>query len=193
VRLGFEPVREAIPIWSGALLERSLELTGEVFDGWIPGLMPFEHIAWAMQYIDTGLARAGRSRRDITIAPTTSVIVTDEPAASGGLDSRPVGGERFGIAMYYGNPTSPYAVAARHVGFDAAVDAIQEAYASGGARAAAGAVPVDLVRSVAIVGTAEECRHQIAERRAGGVDLIGVSLPAPTRAACEPILAGLLG
>jgi alkanesulfonate monooxygenase SsuD/methylene tetrahydromethanopterin reductase-like flavin-dependent oxidoreductase (luciferase family) len=42
VRLGFAPVRERIPIWMAALLPKSLELAGEIADGWVPTLSPGE-------------------------------------------------------------------------------------------------------------------------------------------------------
>jgi alkanesulfonate monooxygenase SsuD/methylene tetrahydromethanopterin reductase-like flavin-dependent oxidoreductase (luciferase family) len=184
VRLGFEPVRESIPIWSGSMLGKSLELTGEVFDGWIPGLMPFEHVEWAMGHIDTGLARSGRDRSAIAVVPTTSVQLAA---------SKAMAGERYGIAMYYGSPTSPYAKAAGQVGFADEVAAIQEAYRGGGAKAAAAEVPDRLVRSVGIVGdTWGDCRDEIERRLASGVDRITIGIPAPTREACEQILTELV-
>jgi alkanesulfonate monooxygenase SsuD/methylene tetrahydromethanopterin reductase-like flavin-dependent oxidoreductase (luciferase family) len=183
VRLGFEPSRP-VPIWSGALLGKSLALTGELFDGWIPGLMPYEHVAWAMERIGAGLAATGRDRSAFAVVPTCSVVVEA---------SRGFSGEKYGIAMYYGNPTSPYSVAAREVGWASAVEAIQEAYAGGGAKQAAAAVPDELVRRVAIVGTSwEHCGDLLAERLADGVDRVTISLPAPTRAECEPILRALI-
>jgi alkanesulfonate monooxygenase SsuD/methylene tetrahydromethanopterin reductase-like flavin-dependent oxidoreductase (luciferase family) len=183
VRMGFEPMRHT-PIWSGALLGKSLELTGEVFDGWIPGLMPLEHVAWGLERIGSGLATSGRSRADFSVVPTSSVVLED---------SKGFGGEKYGLAMYYGNPTSPYAQAARQVGYEDAVVAIQEAYRGGGAKQAAAVVPDALVRSVAIVGsTWEECRDHISERLAGDIDRITVSLPVLTREASEPILRALL-
>jgi alkanesulfonate monooxygenase SsuD/methylene tetrahydromethanopterin reductase-like flavin-dependent oxidoreductase (luciferase family) len=183
VRMAFEPARH-VPIWSGALLGRSLELTGELFDGWIPGLMPLEHVTWGLERIDAGLARTGRERAAFSVVPTSSVVVED---------SKGFAGEKYGIAMYYGNPTSPYSKAARAVGYDAEVLAIQEAYRSGGAKAAAAAVPDDLVRSVAIVGrTWDDCRDEIARRLAGDIDRITVSLPTLVRAEAEPILRALV-
>lgn len=183
VRLGFEPEHGPVPLWSGSLLAKSLELTGELFDGWIPGLMPLEHIAWGMGHIQTGLDRAGRQRSAITVAPTTSVVIGEKRIAA----------EQYGIALYYGPPTSPYAAAASAVGFDAEVRAIQQAYRDGGARAAAAAVAEELVRSVAVVGdSAGACRDLIAGRLDGGVDRISVGLPAPTAESCEPLLKSLV-
>lgn len=183
VRLGFEPAHGATPIHSGALLPRSLELTGEVFDGWIPGLMPVEHVEWGLAHIGRGLERSARDRSAVTVAPTTSVVLDED---------RSMAAERYGIAMYYGSPTSPYAKAAAQVGFADEVAAIQEAYRGGGAKQAASAVSDGLVRSVAVVGSPEECRDELAARRERGIDRITVGLPAPTREQCEPILRALI-
>jgi alkanesulfonate monooxygenase SsuD/methylene tetrahydromethanopterin reductase-like flavin-dependent oxidoreductase (luciferase family) len=183
VKLAFEPQFGHIPIWSGALLESSLGLTGEIFDGWMPGLMPFEHVQWGLEHIDRGLALSDRGRESIIVAPTTSVCADEAKALAG---------ERFAIAMYYGSAGSPYATAASKVGFADDVAAIQKAYTSGGARGAASAVSDRMVRSVAIVGSHDQCRDEIGMRLSSGVDRISIGLPATTRQGCEPILRGLI-
>jgi len=185
VRLGFEPVRPRIPIWMGALLERSLELCGELADGWMPTLLPVECLAAGRTAIARGAARAGRALEAIEVAPTVQLLVADDP-------QRVLPMLKFAVAIYYGPENSPYARAAAPLGYREDVARVAAAYASGGSQAAAAATSDALARSIGIVGPIEECRRQLEQLVAAGADRILVGMPAPTRAACEPILQGIL-
>jgi hypothetical protein len=57
-------------------------------------------------------------------------------------------------------------------------DLFEQAYLDGGAKRASAAVSDRLARSISIVGPLADC--------------LFVSLPAPTRAECEPLLAGII-
>lgn len=185
VKLTFTPVRERIPIWLGSLLPRSTELCGELGDGWMATLFPADGLASGREALARGAAKAGREPADVTVAPTMNLMVTEEPAAALGV-------MKFGVAIYYGPPNSPYTKAAAAIGYADDVAAVTDAYTQGGSGAAAAAVSDRLARSMSIVGTIDECRAQIAAMLAGAADQVVLGMPAATRAACEPILAGLL-
>jgi len=184
VKLGFEPVRERIPIWLAALLPQSLELTGEIADGWMPTLVPVEMIASARAAIARGAARAGRDPKEITIAPTLNLMVTDDPDAALPL-------LKFAVAIYYGPDNSPYARAAASLGYADDVAAIVGQYATGGSSAAAKVVSDRLARSIAVAGPLVDCRRQIGEVLRSGADRVILGMPAGTRAECEPIFSAL--
>ncbi|MCP4815097.1 MAG: LLM class flavin-dependent oxidoreductase, partial [Planctomycetaceae bacterium] len=78
VKLAFKPVREEIPIWYGAVLEKGLETCGEVADGWIPANLPVECINWGRGVIEQGAAKADRNAEGITIAPTFQLAVHED-------------------------------------------------------------------------------------------------------------------
>jgi alkanesulfonate monooxygenase SsuD/methylene tetrahydromethanopterin reductase-like flavin-dependent oxidoreductase (luciferase family) len=99
---------------------------------------------------------------------------------------------KFGIAMYYGQDNSPYARAAAALGYAEDVEALQVAYREGGAEKATASVSHRLAHSVSIVGTVSECRSRIDQLLCEGADRLFVTLPAPTRAECEPILSGII-
>jgi alkanesulfonate monooxygenase SsuD/methylene tetrahydromethanopterin reductase-like flavin-dependent oxidoreductase (luciferase family) len=184
VKLGFEPVRERLPIWLAALLPRSLDLAGEAADGWMPTLVPIECVADGRAAIARAAAKAGRDVAEITIAPTLNLVVTGEP-------ERALPALKFAVAIYYGPENSPYARAAAVLGYDEDVAEVAKAYAAGGSRAAAQAVSDRLALSMSIVGPIDECRRRVAEILAGGADRVILGLPAATRAECEPIFASL--
>lgn len=185
VKLGFQPVRERVPIWMGALLEKSLELCGELADGWMPTLLPIECIAKGREAIARGAARAGRDPTQVTVAPTVQLLVHDDPTAVLPM-------LKFAAAIYYGPANSPYARAAAPLGYAEDVERVGAAYAEGGSKAAAEATSDALARSLGVLGPLQDCREQLDGLLAGGADRVLVGMPAGTRAECEPILEGIV-
>jgi alkanesulfonate monooxygenase SsuD/methylene tetrahydromethanopterin reductase-like flavin-dependent oxidoreductase (luciferase family) len=185
VKLAFEPLREDIPIWHGALLHRGVQLCGEMADGWFPANLPADCIGWGRENLASAATSIGRDPGAVKIAPTFQLLVNDDPA-----NVLPMA--KFLIAMYYGQENSPYARAAAALGFEDDVAAVQAAYGEGGAKMAEGAVSDRIARSTSIVGPLADCRAQIDELLKARADRVFVTLPAATRAECEPILAGII-
>jgi alkanesulfonate monooxygenase SsuD/methylene tetrahydromethanopterin reductase-like flavin-dependent oxidoreductase (luciferase family) len=185
VKLGFEPLRESIPIWHGALLEKSLRLCGELADGWIPNLLPEEGIAAGRAALTEAATAAGRDPAAVKVVPGMQLMVGEDSQALLQL-------LKFGIAVYYGPGTSPYAKAAANLGYADDVAAVQAAYAEGGSAAAIEAASDALTASIAIVGSIGDCRERVGTLHEAGADILTVTLPAATRSDCEPVLEGII-
>ena len=185
VKLGFTPVREAIPIWHGALLEKSLRLCGEKADGWIPTLVPVAAIAPGREAIAEAARLAGRAAGSVAIVPNMQLLVGEDPQQLLQMI-------KFGVAVYYGPPNSPYARAAAKLGYAEDVQIICDAYAEGGSAAAMAVASDELAGSVGIVGDIPACRSQVSDLLDSGIDRLLLSLPAATRQECEPILEGIV-
>jgi alkanesulfonate monooxygenase SsuD/methylene tetrahydromethanopterin reductase-like flavin-dependent oxidoreductase (luciferase family) len=185
VKLSFEPVRKRIPIWHGALLDKSLALCGEKADGWFPNLLPMAGFNHNKKIISASSVGAGRDADAVTIVGGMQLMVGDDPSPLLQM-------LKFGVAVYYGPATSPYAKAAAGLGYADDVAEVQTAYAEGGSQAAIEATSDQLAGAVAVVGPIEDCRSRVAEILNGSSDLLSVTLPAPTREACEPILEGII-
>jgi alkanesulfonate monooxygenase SsuD/methylene tetrahydromethanopterin reductase-like flavin-dependent oxidoreductase (luciferase family) len=185
VKLSFQPLREEIPIWHGAVLDKGLQVCGELADGWMPGNLPAECIGWGKDILASGVAASGRDLAAVTVAPTFQFLPHEDP-------DQVLPTAKFGLAMYYGQPSSPYARAAAALGYEEDVQEIQAAYQEGGAERASAAVSDRLARSTSIVGPVDECRARIDQLLSQGADRVFVTLPAPTRAECEPLLAGII-
>ncbi len=184
VKLGFAPLRERIPIWMGSLLPHSLALCGELADGWTPTMSPKQCLGPGAERIAVGAARIERDPGEVMIAPNLQVSVGDPAEVLASL--------KFSIAIYYGPPNSPYAKAAIGLGFRDEVEAVQQAYANGGSKAAAAATADHFALSIAITGSEADCRAEIDSLLSANADQVLVALPAPTRAECEPILEGII-
>ena len=185
VKLAFKPLREDIPVWHGAVLEKGLATCGEVADGWIPANLPAECISWGRDVIGRGAAVADRSVEDICIAPTFQLAVHDDV-------QQVLPMVKFGLGMYYGQASSPYARAAAALGYAEDVRELQAAYKEGGAEKASAAVSDRLANSVGIVGSLQDCRSRVDQLLADGAERLIVTMPAATRAGCEPVLEGII-
>jgi hypothetical protein len=78
------------------------------------------------------------------------------------------------------------------LGYEEDVAQLQAAYKEGGAKGATAAVSDRLARSVGVVGSIEECRARVETLLGEGADCLVVTMPAGTRADCEPLLEGII-
>jgi alkanesulfonate monooxygenase SsuD/methylene tetrahydromethanopterin reductase-like flavin-dependent oxidoreductase (luciferase family) len=88
------------------------------------------------------------------------VAVTDDVASARGL-------VRLAFAGYFAQPV--YNAYLRWCGFEAEARALSQAFARGDRAASAAALTDAMIDRIAILGTAERCREQIAEFVAAGV------------------------
>ncbi|HEX2028267.1 MAG TPA: LLM class F420-dependent oxidoreductase [Nitriliruptorales bacterium] len=143
------PLRERIPIYLAALGPRNVELAAGLAEGWLPIFYAPEREDVFAEPLRRGLAQRPPELGDLEIAATVQVALGDDlddcrdrmrPILSlyvGGMGSR----ER----NFYRDLTARY-------GFEAEADLIQDLYLAGDRRAAAAAVPDELVDMLTLVG-----------------------------------------
>jgi 5,10-methylenetetrahydromethanopterin reductase len=156
-RLDFHPIRSVVPIYIGARGPRALEVAGEVADGVIVGNVATpEGWRYALDHIERGRRRAGRSPAAITLVAWMYASIADDPRAA--LDairpmvatslvtSRPVL-DRLGIEM-----PPRFASIMEAAGWSTSREVT---------RRAAAEVPDDLARRFGLAGTVRDCRAQL--------------------------------
>lgn len=69
LKLNFHPLRNEIPVFLGAIGRKSVELTAEIADGWIPIFSSAEAFqeTWG-EHVEAGLAKGGRERSELEIS-----------------------------------------------------------------------------------------------------------------------------
>jgi 5,10-methylenetetrahydromethanopterin reductase len=160
------PARSDIPIFISASGPRMLELAGEVADGVIllVGLFP-EALAWALEQVDRGAAKAGRPRPHVAVF-AYGAIDDDEDRAIASARS---------IAAWFPQ-TAP--VICELAGLPASlVDDVRARYAGGEfqeAATAASLLPDSFVRRVALAGDAAHARERIRAVIDAGVNSVNV-------------------
>ena len=158
--------RPDIPVFISASGPKTLELAGEVADGVIllVGLFP-EALAWALEHVDRGAAKAGRPRPHIAVF-AYGAIGDDEEASMASART---------IAAWFPQ-TAPVVCELARVPAQV-VEEVRARYAGGEfqeAEEAARLLPDDFVRSVALAGDAAQARERIAAAVGAGADSVHV-------------------
>ncbi|MHB1486940.1 MAG: LLM class F420-dependent oxidoreductase [Acidimicrobiales bacterium] len=171
------PVRDAIPIYVASLGPANVAMTAELADGWLPILFIPEKAAsvWAEPL------EKGRAKRDDGLAPLE--VVAGGMLAVGEDVDHLVDAMRPMVALYVGGMGARgknfYNDLACRYGYEAEASKVQDLYLSGSKREAAAALPDDMVRSMALVGTEGFVRDRIAAYREAGVTMLNITPVGP--------------
>src|ERR687898_1732131 len=168
LKLNVHPVRNEIPIYLGAIGRKSVELSAEIADGWIPIFFSVDkwQDAWG-EHIEAGLEKGGRSREDFQVSPSVQVAIDGDLDAARGL-------VKAGLLLYLGGmgskKTNFYVDLTRRFGFAEVADEVQSLYLDGKREEAYAAIPDELVDATAMIGTESEVAERIEKLAAAGVD-----------------------
>jgi F420-dependent oxidoreductase-like protein len=170
LKLMLRPRRADIPIYLATIAPKSVALTAEIADGWLPIFVHPERFD-----DEFGPSIAG-AREGFDIAATVSVLVGDDVQAL--RDSL-----KPHLALYVGGMGAKgknfYNALVRRYGFEADAERVQELYLAGHQREAVAAVPDELVDAVALVGPKERIRDRLAAWRETSVTTLLVGSPQP--------------
>lgn len=164
--------RHEIPVYLGVGGEQTVRQAGEIADGWTPFLYSPRHADVLTAPLLEGLARAGRRREDVTVAPLVAAAVADDLEHA--RDAvRPV------LTLYFGGMGAAgknfYVDLAERYGHGASARACQDAYLAGDRAGAAAALTDDLCDEVALVATPATLADRLHAFAAAGVDLLVVA------------------
>jgi F420-dependent oxidoreductase-like protein len=170
LRLMNRPLRERIPMLLAAIGPKNVALAAEIFDEWQPFLF---HPELAELAFGEALA-AGRAKRDpalgkLGIAVQTFLLITDDSET----EAAALEGVRNHVALYVGGMGAKgknfYNTLFSRYGYANEAVAIQDLYLQGKKREAAGAVPDEFVRSIALIGPIGHIQHRVEAYREAGV------------------------
>lgn len=168
--LRFQPVRDHIPIHLATLNPKALELTATHADGWLPVMIPVDHLGTEVAAMRQRAVDAGRPPEAIeVVAPGVTVV------ASGAAREKAEVVQAGTTAFYIGRMGLYYARQLERFGFTSEVAAVKEAWAQGSA-AATMAVPPEMRTRLSCVGDLAAARERIALQAAAGIDIHRVSV-----------------
>jgi F420-dependent oxidoreductase-like protein len=188
LRLAVRPPREGIPVYLAAIGPRSLELAGELADGWLASFFAPEHAPGWLARIRTGRRRAGLGLGGFDVVATVPVALGPDVAACADA-VRPL------VALYVGGMGSRernfYADLAASMGFEAEARLVQARFLAGDRAGAEAAVPLAFIDQVALLGPVARVADRLAAYAEAGVTTLtlGASGSAPRRSA---LLRGLV-
>lgn len=170
---------EQVPIYLATLSPKSLELTGELADGWVGTSFMPEHADVFFTHIAAGAARAGRTLADLNLQAGGAVAFGDD------LD-RLLAPRRPGIAFTLGAMGSRqhnfYNAAYRRAGYEEEGLAVQRLWLDGRREEAAALVPDEMVIQSNLLGTEAMVRDRIRAYRDAGVTTLRIQPEGRTTA-----------
>lgn len=161
-----------LPIYLATLGPKSLELTGELADGWLGTSFVPEHADVLLDPIRAGAATAGRSLDDIDIQINAQLLVSDDVDA---LIERARPGMAFTLGGMGSATMNFYNAAYSRAGYADICQEVQRLWVAGDKAAAAAAVPDELVLSAYLIGDEQMVRDRVRAYAAAGVDTLRVA------------------
>ncbi|HLZ69862.1 MAG TPA: LLM class flavin-dependent oxidoreductase [Dehalococcoidia bacterium] len=155
-----------IPIYLATLSPKSLELTGELADGWLGTSFMPEHADVFFTHLRHGAEQAGRRLTNIDLQAGGAVAFGDDL-------ERLIAVRRPGLAFTLGAMGSRrhnfYNQAFRRAGFEEEALAVQRLWLDGQREQAAALVPDEMVLHANLLGTEEMVRERIRAYRNAGI------------------------
>jgi F420-dependent oxidoreductase-like protein len=178
-----------VPIYLATLSPRSLEMTGEIADGWLGTSFMPDHAGVFFDHIETGAKRAGRSLGALDLQAGGHVAFGDDV-------ERLVAARKPGLAFTLGAMGSRqhnfYNDAFKRAGYVDAATEVQRLWLDGKRDEAATRVPTDLALKVNLLGTEPMIRARLRVYQASGITTLRVDPGGPTLNARLETLARLL-
>ncbi len=161
-----QPANPGIPIYLATLTPRSLELTGELADGWIGTSFSPENAESFFPHIEAGAKKAGRSLSDLDLQVGGAVAFGDDVG-------RTMATRKQGLAFTLGAMGSArhnfYNAAFRRGAFaDVAIES-QRLWLEGKRDQAAHRIPDEMVAKTSLIGDDATVRERIRSYAAAGV------------------------
>jgi F420-dependent oxidoreductase-like protein len=178
LKLGFHPLRDAVPIYLAAVGPRNTELAGEIADGWLAVFFSPEHGAEQLDALRAGRATSGKELAGFDIVPTVPLVIGDDVATCAEL-------VRWYAALYLGGMGSReqnfYNQLATRMGFGDAAREVQDLYLDKRHRDAAAAVPLEFIDATSLLGPVERIAERMRAYAEAGVTTLSVSVFAADR------------
>lgn len=168
-----------LPIYLATLGPKSLELTGEVADGWLGTSFVPEHADVLLDPIRAGATKAGRSLDDIDIQINAQLAVSDDVDK---LIARARPGMAFTLGGMGSATTNFYNAAYSRAGYADVCAEVQRLWVEGDKAAAAAAVPEELVLSAYMIGDEDMVRARVRAYAAAGVNCLRIAPSGRTAA-----------
>jgi F420-dependent oxidoreductase-like protein len=172
------PVRDEIPIAVAALGAKSVELTAELADAWLPAF----YMAEGADAVWGKALRAGGAKRDPNRAPL-EIFAGGGVAIGEGLEAlRDLG--RPGMALYIGGMGARsknfYNDTFSKYGYEKDAKVIQDLYLAGKKDAAEAAIPQSYIDATSLIGPEGFVRDRLAALKESGVNALNVGFAGKT-------------
>src|SRR5579859_694543 len=165
--------RPHLPIYLATLGPKSLELTGELADGWLGTSFIPEHASLFFDPIAAGATRAGRTLADLDLQVAAGVVAFSDDVESLIAPRKP--GLAFTLGAMGSRQHNFYNDVYRRAGYADMALEVQDLWFKKQREAAAARIPDELVRKTNLIGTQEMVRERLRAHRHAGVNTLQVN------------------
>ena len=167
-----QPPRPDLPIYLATLGPKSLEMTGELADGWLGTSFIPEHADVFLEPLKKGLSKSGRKLSDLDIQVGGSFEISDDV-------EKLVAARRPAMAFTLGGmgsaKTNFYNDAFKRAGYEEAAVKVQSLWVDGKKEEAIRAVPEEMILKTSLIGTSDMIRERLRAYRDAGVTTMRLS------------------
>ena len=171
------PVRQNIPIWWASLMNKAVEATAELADGWLPIMFYPErsHQVWG-DSLKAGQAKRSSELPQLDIVAGGTVAIGEQ--FTGDTKQKILDMSRPMVALYVGGMGARdknfYNTVAKRYGFEAEAVEIQDLYLDGKKAEAAAAVPNEWLDGMSLVGPASYVKERLGAFKEAGVTTLNI-------------------
>ncbi len=163
---------QEFPIYLATLSPKSLELTGELADGWVGTSFMPEHADVFFDHIRKGAERAGRTLADIDLQAAAGAVAFGDDIEKLIAPRKP--GLAFTLGAMGSRQHNFYNAAYRRAGYADEAVAVQKLYLEGKREEATALVPDEMVLQTNLIGTEQMVRERVRKHRDAGVTTLRV-------------------
>jgi F420-dependent oxidoreductase-like protein len=179
-----------VPIYVASLAPRSLEMTGELCDGWVGGSFTPESAEVFLGPLRVRAERAGRRLEDLDLQVPVSVEFGDDVEA---IARRHARGYAFTFGAMGSATRNFYLEAFARQGFGDAAREVQRLWREGRREEAADRVPLELALRSNLLGPDSAVRERLGVYRAAGITTLRAAVRGDTLSARVEALERLMG
>lgn len=162
--LRFETYRKQLPIYLATLNPKSVQMTAEIADGWLPIMIPIDRLKEEIDQVNQWVRDAGKDPADFTIRAPGGVTVANTPEQQARARQAQAGT----LAFYCARMGEFYYRQLSRQGYEDEANAVRVAWNDGGAGAAAQTVPEEMLHQFGFVGTTDECVERLEREAEAG-------------------------
>jgi len=172
-----QPPRPELPIYLATLGPKSLQMTGELANGWLGTCFLPEHASVFLDDLSTGTKKAGRSLNDIDIQAGGYFEISDDVD---GLINKLRPGMAFTLGAMGSAKTNFYNDAYCRAGYDDVAKEVQSLWVAGNRDEAIRQVPDELITMSNFIGTQSMVEERLDAFKAAGVNTLRISTGGST-------------
>ncbi len=171
-KLRFEPVRAEVPFYLATLNPKSVQMTAEISDGWLPVMIPLDRLKEEIDQVNEWVRAAGKDPAQFTVRAPGGVTIANSEEKAQEARTRQAGT----LAFYCARMGEFYYRQLSRQGYEDEANGVRAAWKDRGAGAGTAAIPRAMLDQFGFVGNTEQCIERLDLEAEAGATLHSVTV-----------------